>query len=216
VSISLVNNGNVPYTVPAACWFLRFYKPDGQLFAPPNLPCDDGESTSILAPGGRLDVFTGWKLDECTQFGPEYTCPVSQLLPAGIVRVDGAIWSQDRQSYAEFSATYTISAQIQPPTPSPTPASPVELPNGGGRQAVPPGAGQRHAASADASPGAQPHGGQPGPAPNVVQPRAQADGGPGVLAIGAVLAMLGALSLVGVACATGRRAVNEGKRVRPE
>lgn len=127
VFISLFNNGSAGYTVPQPLCYLRFVTPAGRGFSiPPAAQCDD-VTERVLAPGGRLDVVTGWKLDECAQFGIS-ECLTAQPLPPGVYTVSGALWSEDGQSYAEFSGTYTIIA----PAPTPVPTHITVLPRTGG------------------------------------------------------------------------------------
>jgi hypothetical protein len=188
--------------VPEPCRFLLFFKPDGYLFTPPTLRCDGGDHT--LTPGSRLTVLSDWKQDECVDFN-QNGCTTASL-PPGDYTVEGGVWSQDRQSYAEFSATYNIGPQTQTPTPSPTPVLPVELPNGGGAPVEPPGAGKLGAGIEVVQPGAQSHDGRPASASDSGQPAAHGDGGgPSALAIGTALVLLGTLALAGVGFAARRR-----------
>ncbi|HSP54378.1 MAG TPA: hypothetical protein VLS25_02225, partial [Dehalococcoidia bacterium] len=122
-TIRLRNDGQREYRyAPSPQCSLRFHKPDGYLFSIPIVgtsPCDHEDT---ISPGESVTVLTGWNRDECVEFGPGSTCTKAVPLPPGTYTVKGALWSADKQAYAEFSNTIAIQAI---PTPTPGVPSPT-------------------------------------------------------------------------------------------
>lgn len=128
VIIALRNDGPTSYTLPrdAEC-YLVFTPPAGNIFTiPPASHCDIN-ATGVISPGETVNVIGSWNRDECTEFGAD-GCLQSEPLPAGDYVISGALWSVDKQKYAEFSKTLTIAAA----TSSGSNSGATMLPNLGG------------------------------------------------------------------------------------
>jgi hypothetical protein len=115
VYIELRNKGQVDYTLKGTpgC-YLRFLDPAGHSFSiPPAASCDDSAEDTI-SPGEVIIVVGDWKRDECTEFGPAGSCVATRPLASGNYVISGALYSADKQSYAEFTFTMAILAATAP------------------------------------------------------------------------------------------------------